>query len=91
MEIKVRGIRSMYALGALSVLAMPLAWSCQRSEPLRVEITIPRTVRDQPADGRLLLLLSRNQGNEPRLEMREPRHQISELPVVQPCHQWRCV
>ena len=61
-------------------LALPLsmaAGGCQRNNPLRFSITLPRAQRTAAADGRLLVMLSKDHTGEPRLQMREPRTQIN--------------
>jgi len=61
-------------------LALPFslaAGGCQRNNPLRFSITLPKAQRTAAADGRLLVMLSKDHAGEPRLQMREPRTQIN--------------
>ena len=51
--------------------------ACQRQGPLTFKIVVPKAQRTAAIDGRMLLLLSTNPKGEPRLDMREPRQQIS--------------
>ena len=51
--------------------------ACQRERSPRFSVVIPKARRAGPVDGRVLLLLSTEAKGEPRLQMREPRQQIS--------------
>src|SRR6478672_9996666 len=51
--------------------------ACQRGRPPRFSVVVPGARRAAPIDGRILLLLSTEAKGEPRLQMREPRQQIS--------------
>jgi Putative esterase len=51
--------------------------ACQRNRPPRFSVVVPKARRAGPTDGRVLLLLSTDAKGEPRLQMREPRQQIS--------------
>ncbi|HTK29310.1 MAG TPA: alpha/beta hydrolase-fold protein [Vicinamibacterales bacterium] len=58
--------------GALAAaLAMAAgAWGCQRAgRPIRFRVTMPKAMRSAPADGRLIILLSRDPAREPRLQI----------------------
>jgi hypothetical protein len=61
----------------LSLLLAMLAGGCQRTKPLRFSVTVPKARRAAAADGRLLVMLSKDHTGEPRLQMREPRTQIN--------------
>jgi hypothetical protein len=63
-------------LAVALVLGVAMA-ACQRRAPLKFSVVVPKARRAAAVDGRLLLLLSTNPKGEPRLEMREPRQQIS--------------
>src|SRR5262249_43060763 len=51
--------------------------ACQRARPSRFSVVVPRARRAGPIDGRIMLLFSTDAKGEPRLQMREPRQQIS--------------
>ena len=63
-------------LAVALVLGVTMA-ACQRRAPLKFSVVVPKARRAAAVDGRLLLLLSTNPKGEPRLDMREPRQQIS--------------
>jgi hypothetical protein len=63
-------------LAVALVLGVAMA-ACQRRAPLKFSVVVPKARRAAAVDGRLLLLLSTNPKGEPRLDMREPRQQIS--------------
>jgi hypothetical protein len=65
------------AFGAALLLAAIPAAGCQRARPFQVHVVVPAALRATPVDGRVLLLLSTNPEGEPRLQMQEPRRQLS--------------
>jgi hypothetical protein len=66
----VSGLTVAFILGAIMT-------ACQRQRPLTFKIVVPKAQRTAAIDGRMLLLLSTNPKGEPRLDMKEPRQQIS--------------
>jgi hypothetical protein len=67
-------------MGSALVIAIGLGLNiaaCSRARPLKFSIVMPKARRAAPVDGRLILLLSTNSSGEPRLDMREPRQQIT--------------
>jgi Putative esterase len=59
---------------AAAVFAMFLAQGaamagCQRAKPLQFRVTLPKARRATPADGRLLVILSKDPAREPRLQI----------------------
>lgn len=66
------------AAGLAAAIALSTAiTACERGRPLAFHVVVPKALRATAVDGRMLLLLSTNPKGEPRLEMREPRQQIS--------------
>src|SRR5438445_9650624 len=43
--------------------------SCQREQPLRFSISVPKSRRSTTADGRLLVMLSKDPSREPRFQI----------------------
>jgi hypothetical protein len=70
--------RRRLASGLAVALALSTALAaCQRQRPLRFSVVVPKARRAAAVDGRVLVLLSTNPKGEPRLEVREPRQQIT--------------
>jgi hypothetical protein len=63
------GVRSMAVafLGSVAVAAGMAG--CQRATPLRFRVTMPKARRATSTDGRLLVVLSKDPGREPRLQI----------------------
>jgi hypothetical protein len=60
-------------LGALGAFAMP-----QSQEGIRIEISFPRELGAEPQDGRIILIVSKREGEEPRFQydLYEPETQL---------------
>ncbi len=70
--------RKRIASGLAAAIALgTLMTACQRQRPLAFHVVVPKAKRTTAVDGRVLLLLSTNPKGEPRLDMREPRQQVS--------------
>ena len=72
------GDRQRIASGLAAAIVLGTAiTACQRERPLAFHIVVPKATRATAVDGRVLVLLSTNPKGEPRLDMREPRQQIT--------------
>ncbi len=76
-----RKIRQIYFLGTLALALLFLVIACQKGQEtqesgLRFELSFAEARSAEPSDGRMLLLISNNEG-------REPRFQISDGPDTQ--------
>ena len=66
------------ASGLAIAIALSLAMTaCQRRGPLRFNVVVPKARREAPVDGRVIVILSTNASGEPRLDIKEPRQQIT--------------
>ncbi len=63
-------MRKITALAAF-LAASALSSHAQANAPLRVAVSFPAQASSQPLDGRLLLLISRDDGAEPRMQISE--------------------
>jgi hypothetical protein len=55
------------AVAAAVILAMAAA--CERRTPVQFRVTVPKARRSAPVDGRLLVILSRDDSREPRMQI----------------------
>ncbi len=62
---------------AIAIALSVVMAACQQRGSLRFNVIVPKARRTTPVDGRLILILSTTGKSEPRLEIREPRQQIT--------------
>src|SRR5438034_1382641 len=70
MEVLFMTVRHLYVSLALSLGVAALVMGCGRARQLEFRVTLSRALRTAPADGRLMLLLSKDHSGEPRLLMK---------------------
>ena len=72
-------IRTIRILPLLLVLCSPLAAE-ERPAALRFELSFPPTIRTEPADGRVFVILTRKPEPEPRLQFGKSGGQYKSTP-----------
>jgi putative esterase len=81
------GRRIAAALGVAVALASAMI-ACRPRQSLQFSVVVPKARRSAAVDGRVLVLLSTDPKGEPRLQMREPRQQISANRNAKPTFQF---
>ncbi len=74
-------LRTIRVLPLAVVLCSPLAAE-ERTATLRFELSFPSTVRTEPADGRVFVILTRKAEPEPRLQFGKSGGQYKSTPVL---------